>query len=76
MTFSPNNFNTPAPVLFTKINTAVSQLTNAAIVILLAMGYTDNSLVLLIIKVGTSAIMGALGAFLAPSSSPLSNQKQ
>lgn len=74
MTFSPNNFSTPAPILFTRINTAVSQIQNAAIVILLAIGYKDSSLLLLIIKIGTSAIMGAIGAFMgSDNSSP--NQK-
>jgi hypothetical protein len=50
--------------LFTKIKNAVSILSDTAVVILLALGYAENSMEILICRVGISGIMNALNVFL------------
>lgn len=50
--------------LFTKIKNAVSILSDTTVVILLALGYAENSLVILICRVGISGIMNAINVFL------------
>lgn len=52
------------PKLFAKIKNAVSILSDTAVVILLALGYAENSLIILICRVGVSGIMNALNVFL------------
>ena len=57
MTFSRKNFNKKKPTWFLKLKKVITLLSDATIVILLAMGYTDNSIVILILRVGLSAIL-------------------
>jgi hypothetical protein len=64
-TMSLKNVRTPAPAWFRKTKRAVSILVNGLIVILLALGYSDNSMVMLILKIGISTAMTALESVLA-----------
>lgn len=50
--------------LFTKIKNSVSILSDTAVVMLLAMGYAENSLEILICRVGISGVMNSLNVFL------------
>jgi len=52
------------PNWFTKIKSVVSILSDTTVVILLALGYAENSLILLICRVGVSGVMNALNVFL------------
>lgn len=62
------NINKPAPQWFIKTKNAVSILADAAVVILLTAGLAkDNSLLILIIRVGISALFNALNGILAQS---------
>jgi hypothetical protein len=64
---SLKNVRTPAPKWFMKTKKATSILVNGVIIILLALGYTENSLVMLLLKVGISTAMSALEAVIADS---------
>jgi hypothetical protein len=57
MTFSRKNINKNKPSWFLKLKKAITLLSDAAIVILLGLGYSDNSLIILILRVGLSAIL-------------------
>lgn len=60
------NVNKPAPTWFTKLKNAVSILADAAAIILITSGFAkDNSLLILIIRVGISAVFNALNTMLA-----------
>lgn len=60
------NINRPAPKWFVKTKNAVSILADAAVVILITAGLAkDNSLLILIIRVGISAVFNALNSVLA-----------
>lgn len=50
--------------LFTKIKNAVSILSDTAVVMLLALGYAENSMEILICRVGISGIMNTINVFL------------
>jgi hypothetical protein len=52
------------PTWFSKIKNAVSILSDTAVVMLLALGYSDNSLEILIFRVGISGVMNAINVFL------------
>ena len=64
-TLSTKHIQQPVPRWFRKTKAAVSHISDGAIIILLACGYADNSLVMLIVRIGISKGMAALGAFLA-----------
>jgi len=51
------NINNPAPKWFRKLKRIVSLLSNTAVVILLSLGYAENSLLILIARVGVSGLM-------------------
>lgn len=55
------------PQWFKRVNKAVSILSNTAVVIMLALGYAEDSLVMLIARVGISGLMGFLEALLTDS---------
>ena len=63
------NVNKPAPKWFTKTKNAVSILADAAVVIMITSGLAkDNSLTILYLRVGVSALFNALNAALADTS--------
>jgi hypothetical protein len=65
------NINKAAPVWFTKTKNAISVLADAAVVILLSAGLAkDNSLLILVIRVGISAVFNALNSVLADDTAP------
>jgi hypothetical protein len=65
MTFSRKNFNKTKPSWFLKLKKAIQLLCNATIVILLGLGYAENSLALLILRVGVDAILESLQLFIS-----------
>ena len=65
MTVSVKNVRRKAPAKFLKVKKAVSILSNAAVVMLLAAGYGESSLAMLIARVAISAVMEAAEALLA-----------
>lgn len=65
------NVNKPAPKWFTKTKNAVSTLSDAAVVILITAGIAkDNGILILIIRVGISAVFNALNTVLADDNAP------
>lgn len=59
------NINNPAPQWFTKTKSAVSILSNTAVIILLAAGIAkDNALLILILRTGISGVFDALNGVL------------
>ena len=64
-TISINNASRPAPRWFRKIRKALEYLIDAAIVILMATGHTENSVLILILRVGMNAVFNALETVLA-----------
>lgn len=52
------------PQWLRRLDKAVSLTTNTIIVILLALGYTEDSLIMLLVKVGSSYLMNMLDIFL------------
>ena len=65
MTISRKNISKPAPSWFVKTKKATTMLSDAAVVILLSLGYSDNSFLILVIRVGLSAVMNTLEMLLA-----------
>ena len=65
ITVSPTNASKPAPKWFRKLKRVSALLTDASIVMLLALGYSDNSLIMLFCRVGLSAVMNSLEVVLA-----------
>lgn len=57
-------FNKNTPVWFRKLRKAITLLSDASIVILLGIGYSEDSLILLVIRVGISAVMSSIEVFL------------
>lgn len=57
MTFSRKNINKKKPSWFLKLKKAITLLSDAAIVILLGLGYSENSFIILILRVGLSAVL-------------------
>ena len=62
---SRRNINKPAPRWFRKTKSALTILGDTAVIMLLAMGYAENSLVMLICRVGLSGALQALEAILS-----------
>lgn len=62
-----NNIRKPAPKWFRILNRIWSPTENTVIVVLLALGYTNESLVMLLIKVGSSYGRTLLEAVLVES---------
>lgn len=65
MTFSRKNINKRKPLWFIKLKRIVTVLSDAAIVILLGVGFSENSLILLILRLGVSAILNSIEIFLS-----------
>lgn len=61
---SITNVALPAPKWFKRLSKAVSILSNTAVVIMLALGYAEDSLIMLIARVGISGLMGTIEALL------------
>ncbi|GAB3708540.1 hypothetical protein [Flavobacterium koreense] len=57
MTFSRKNYNKKKPSWFLKVKKAITLLSDAATIILLGIGYAENSLLILILRVGISAVL-------------------
>ena len=64
-TVSVNNANKPAPKWFRKSKKALSILSDTTVVILLAMGHSESSLLMLILRIGLSGALEALETMLA-----------
>lgn len=75
ISISPGNSNKPAPKWFRKFKKIWVNTETAAIVMLLAMGYTSESLLILGIKTGTSWLLENLETILANGDDYVSNQK-
>ncbi len=56
--------NKPAPKWFRKLKRAATLLSDTAVVMLLALGYADDSLIMLILRVGISGVLQTLEAVL------------
>lgn len=67
------NLYKPAPKWFVKLKKAMSFLTDGAIVILLGIGYAEDSLVLLILRIGVSAVLNTIEVFLSDEEIEISN---
>lgn len=65
ITISTNNANKPAPKWFRKTKKALTLLADTACVMLLALGYQENSLVMLWCRVGLSGVLQSLEVLLA-----------
>lgn len=59
-----NRITSPAPKWYVRIKNALTILADTTCVILLALGYSENSLIMLILRVGLSGLLGAIGALL------------
>lgn len=59
-----SRINQNTPVWFRKLRKAITTLSDATIVILLGIGYTDDSLIMLVLRVGLSALMSSIEIFL------------
>ena len=64
---SITNVGLPAPKWFKRLSKAVSILSNTAVVIMLALGYAEDSLIMLIARVGISGFMSFIEALLTDS---------
>lgn len=64
MTKIIKNFSKPAPPWFRKLTKAVSVASDTAIVFLLAAGYGENSLAMLIVRIGVSNALKVVEGFL------------
>lgn len=60
-----STINKNTPVWFRKLKKAVTLLSDASIVLLLGVGYSEDSLIMLVIRVGISAIMNTIEIFLS-----------
>lgn len=56
--------NKNTPIWFRKLRKGITLLSDATIVILLGIGYTDDSLLMLVLRVGISAIVNTVEIFL------------
>ncbi len=56
--------NKNTPMWFRKAKKGITLLSDATIVILLGVGFSDNSLMLLVLRVGISALMNTIEIFL------------
>lgn len=64
-TISRKNVKCPAPLWFIRLKKAVSRLSNTAVIILLASGYGEESLMILWIRVGISGVLDAIEMLLS-----------
>ena len=64
---SITNVALPAPKWFKRLSKAVSILSNTAVVIMLALGYAEDSLIMLVARVGISGFMSFIEALLTDS---------
>lgn len=62
---STTNLSKPAPRWFRKTKRAVTVLADTAVIMLLATGHQENSIIMLWCRVGISGILTALESFLA-----------
>ena len=69
MNLSVNNINKPSPTLFKKVKRAISLTVTFGCAVMLALGYTDQSLTLIIIKLSESFLMNMLDLFAGESDS-------
>lgn len=60
MTLSRKNINKSKPKWFLKLKKVVTLLSDASVIILLGIGYADNSLLILLIRVGISALLESI----------------
>lgn len=65
MTISRKNFDRPAPRWFRKTKKSITILSDSAVVMLLAMGYGENSMAMLIARVAVSGVLNSIEAFIA-----------
>lgn len=65
MKLSVKNINKPAPLWYRKLRKIVSLVSNTAVVILLGMGYSDNSFWILVCRIGISGLMDTIDIFLS-----------
>lgn len=65
MSLSVKNINKPSPLWFRKLKRVTSLLSDTAVVFLLAMGYADSSLPILISRVGISALMNTIDVLIS-----------
>jgi hypothetical protein len=71
ISLSGKNINNSAPIWFIKTKNAVSMLANTAVIILLAVGLAkDNSLLILMLRVGLSGFFDAINMILGSSEPP------
>lgn len=64
---SITNVALPAPKWFKRLSKAVSILSNTAVIIMLALGYAEDSLIMLMARVGISGFMSFIEALLTDS---------
>lgn len=64
-TISPDNVHKPAPRWFRKLKRAVTVLSDTAVIMLLATGHEQNSIIMLWCRVGISGVLTALETLLA-----------
>ena len=62
---STKNIKSPAPKWFRRLKKSITLLADTAAVILLAMGFTENTLIMLLVRVGVSGILESAEALLA-----------
>jgi len=65
ITVSLKNVSSPAPRWFRKLKKAVTILADTSTIILLSIGYSEESLLILILRVGLSGIFEATESILA-----------
>lgn len=68
MTKFKEMINNPAPRWFRKTKQALTLLADTACVILLAMGHSEDSLIMLILRVGLSGVLQSLEIVLSEDS--------
>jgi len=64
-TFSTDNTGKPAPKWFRKLKKALTILSDTTAIILLALGYAENSLIMLMCRIGLSGVLESCEALLA-----------
>jgi hypothetical protein len=64
-TLNTANVHKPAPRWFRKLKKALTLLADTAVVIMLAMGYAENSFIMLCLRVGLSGVLQSLEIMLA-----------
>lgn len=65
MSLSMKNTGRPAPKWFRKMKNALGYLIDGAIVILLALGHGENSLLMLVLRIGYARLISAIEAMLS-----------